>query len=271
MSTSGRLGTLVSFFWLLTFFKNNFYKKLFQEHYQSVKQFGSRSNTHILSDLIWVQTVCKGNQQTTKVKTICMVIIVHVFCHSQIYFIKNIFQELLQSIKQFGSRSGPDVIKAFSCSTQPSIHFIILKNVKMSTIVGILTIINMINITSESLTRNIIIFQHFSDCELLKFHAQLSWAYKKFYNFGARPDMSRCFCFSDGSLNGWMPMAIQYRSYHFKTGKKGEKWLPVTTFVVSSRLLMFLAYIANNMDPDQTDYLGAVWSGFIVLASMKKI
>ena len=28
---------------LLTFFKMNFFKKIFQEHYQSVKQFGSRS------------------------------------------------------------------------------------------------------------------------------------------------------------------------------------------------------------------------------------
>ena len=28
---------------LLTFFKMNFFKKFFQEHYQSVKQFGSRS------------------------------------------------------------------------------------------------------------------------------------------------------------------------------------------------------------------------------------
>ena len=37
------------------------------------------------------------------------------------------------------------------------------------------------------------------------------------------------------------------------------------------RLLMFLiAYIANNMDPDQTAPFGAVWSGFIVFASMIK-
>ena len=28
--------------------------------------------------------------------------------------------------------------------------------------------------------------------------------------------------------------------------------------------------IANNMDPDQTAPLGAVWSGFIVFASMIK-
>ena len=28
-----------------------------------------------------------------------------------------------------------------------------------------------------------------------------------------------------------------------------------------------VAYIANNMDPDQTAPLGAVWSGFLVFAS----
>ena len=49
-------------------------KKIIQEYYQSVKQFGSRSGTtkirpDILSGLIWIQTVCKGYQQTTKVAT----------------------------------------------------------------------------------------------------------------------------------------------------------------------------------------------------------
>ena len=43
------------------------------------------------------------------------------------------------------------------------------------------------NTLSESLkARNIYIFQHFSFYEQLKIHAQLSWARKKFYNFGAR-------------------------------------------------------------------------------------
>ena len=35
--------------------------------------------------------------------------------------------------------SGPEVIKLFSCSTQPSMKFFLLINVKMPTIVGILT------------------------------------------------------------------------------------------------------------------------------------
>ena len=44
---------------------------------------------------------------------------------------------------------GPEVIKLFSSSTQLSTKFILLINVKMPTIVGILTFISMINTTSE--------------------------------------------------------------------------------------------------------------------------
>ena len=38
-----------------------------------------------------------------------------------------------------GSKPGPEVIKLFSCSTQLSMEFFLLINVKMPTIVGILT------------------------------------------------------------------------------------------------------------------------------------
>ena len=52
---------------------------------------------------------------------------------------------------------------------------IMLINVKMSTIVGILTFISMINKTFESLkARKVYIFQYFSFYVQLKFHAQLS-------------------------------------------------------------------------------------------------
>ena len=50
---------------------------------------------------------------------------------------------------------GPGVINFFSCSTQLSMQFILLINVKMPTIVGILTFINRIK------ARKIYIFQHF--------------------------------------------------------------------------------------------------------------
>ena len=41
--------------------------------------------------------------------------------------------------------SGPEVIKLFPCSTQLSMKFILLINVKMPTIVGILTFMSLIN------------------------------------------------------------------------------------------------------------------------------
>ena len=53
---------------LLFFFsKLTFSEKFFREYHQSVKWFGSRSRPDILLGLIWVHTVCKGNQQTTPV------------------------------------------------------------------------------------------------------------------------------------------------------------------------------------------------------------
>ena len=53
----------------------------------------------------------------------------------------------------------------------------------MPTIVGILTFISMLNAKSETMkARKVGIFQQFSFYEQLKFHAQLSWARKKFYN-----------------------------------------------------------------------------------------
>ena len=68
-----------------------------------------------------------------------------------------------------------------------SMKFILLINVKMPTIVGILTFMSMINTTFNSLkARKVFICQHFSFYEQLQFHAQLRWAWKKFYNLRAR-------------------------------------------------------------------------------------
>ena len=72
-------------------------------------------------------------------------------------------------------RPGPEVIKLLPCSTQLSTKFILLINVKMPTIVGILTFISMINTTSERLkARNFFIRRYFSFCKQFKFRAQLS-------------------------------------------------------------------------------------------------
>ena len=61
----------------------------------------------------------------------------------------------------------------FPCSTQLSRNFTLLINVKMPTIVGILTFTSMINTTSGRLeARNFLICQYFSFYEQLKFRAQ---------------------------------------------------------------------------------------------------
>ena len=70
-----------------------------------------------------------------------------------------------------------EVIKLFSYSTQLSTKFILLINVKIPTIVGILTFISMINTISERLkARHFFICRYFSFYEQLKFHAQFSRA-----------------------------------------------------------------------------------------------
>ena len=84
--------------------------------------------------------------------------------------------------KQLRSKSGtticwpdPEVIEHFSYSTQLSTKFILLINVKMPTIVGILTFISMINTTGERLkTRNFFICRYFSVYEQLIFRVQLN-------------------------------------------------------------------------------------------------
>ena len=64
----------------------------------------------------------------------------------------------------------PEGYKLFPCSPQLSTKFIMLINVKMPTIVGILTFISMINATSERLkARNFVIPQYFSFYEQWNF------------------------------------------------------------------------------------------------------
>ena len=71
------------------------------------------------------------------------------------------------------SNANPDeitheVIKLFPCSTHMSTKFILRINVKMPTIVGILTFISRINTTSERLkARNFFICRYFSFYEQL--------------------------------------------------------------------------------------------------------
>ena len=71
--------------------------------------------------------------------------------------------------------SGPKVIKLFSCSAQLRLKFILLINVKMPTIVGILTFISRINYRLLSSKPSISIYLgYFRLYEQLKLQAQLS-------------------------------------------------------------------------------------------------
>ena len=90
----------------------------------------------------------------------------------------------LNALLQFGifaschfTRYGPDpeVIYFFSYSTQLSTKSILLINVKMPTVVGILTFVSMMNTTSgRCKTRNFFICRYFSVYERLKCRAELS-------------------------------------------------------------------------------------------------
>ena len=51
----------------------------------------------------------------------------------------------LEKVRKVHRRLGPDVTKLFLCSAQLRLKFILLINVKMPTIVGILTFISRIN------------------------------------------------------------------------------------------------------------------------------
>ena len=70
---------------------------------------------------------------------------------------------------------GLEVIKLFSCSAQLRLKFILLINVKMPTIVGILTFISRINYRLWSSKPLVSIYLgYFSIYGKLKFQAQLS-------------------------------------------------------------------------------------------------
>ena len=91
---------------------------------------------------------------------------------------KEIFQAKINCFEKFAPsvpRSGPKVIKLFLCLTQLSMKFILLINVKMPTIVGILTFISRMNIPSECFEQDkLVIFQYFTFYEQSKSRVQLS-------------------------------------------------------------------------------------------------
>ena len=76
-------------------------------------------------------------------------------------------------------------LKKISCSTQLSMKFFLLTNVKLPTIVGILTFMSRKNsILGLSEPEKSLISWYFYTYEHLKFHAQLSWAWNIFITSG---------------------------------------------------------------------------------------
>ena len=77
-------------------------------------------------------------------------------------------------------KSVPEVIKNFSCSTQLSMEFFLLINVKMPTIVGILTFMNMKNsIISLSEPKKMLNFQCFLNLRTFKISCSTELSMKK--------------------------------------------------------------------------------------------
>ena len=96
--------------------------------------------------------------------------------------------------------SSPMNIKK-TCSTQKSMKFILLINVKMPTIVGILTFISMINTTFETWeSKKLLYIQYFSFYKHLKYHAQLIEHEKSFYNLWTGLILHQLTCCSCDSL-----------------------------------------------------------------------
>ena len=72
-------------------------------------------------------------------------------------------------------KQGPEVIKLISCSARLRLKFILLINVKMPTIVGILTFMRRINYQLLSIEPEFSTdYNYFNINEQLKFHAQMS-------------------------------------------------------------------------------------------------
>ena len=110
--------------------------------------------------------------------TILQTITSHQFPNKLRSMIKeNAFRKLIisKSLETFYKASGPEVIKLFSCSTHLSMIFFLHINVKMPTIVGILTFMNMKNsIISLPEPKNAEFPVIFILMSIKDFHAQLN-------------------------------------------------------------------------------------------------
>ena len=90
---------------------------------------------------------------------------------------------ILKTVKFTKRILRPEVLKLFSHLTQLSTKFILFINVKMPTLVGILTFISMINATSEILeARHFFICRYFTFLCAVEILCSVELSIKKFYN-----------------------------------------------------------------------------------------
>ena len=145
-------------------FKN---QQIFWHFNPRILTFMSRINSTLSCVENENRLITSGLLLNTVKSTIQMIVIAAIYILGYLPYLILVIWRIFQP--------DPEVIKLFPCSTQLSKKFILLINVKMPTIVGILTFISMINTTSERLkARNLFICRCFSFYEQLIFRAQLS-------------------------------------------------------------------------------------------------
>ena len=94
-------------------------------------------------------------------------------CYVSMHFLSHL--EYVGALNLIASIPGPKVLKLFSCSAQLRLKFILLINVKMPTIVGILTFISKMNYRLWSSKPSISIYLGYFDYNVkYEFQAQLS-------------------------------------------------------------------------------------------------
>ena len=175
--------------------------------------------------------------------------------HFSIYTV--IYIRIIKLHRWIDWKSAPEVIELFSCLTQLSTKFILLINVKMPTIVGILTVISMINTTSERLkARNFFTFQYFSFYEHLKFCAQWGWAWKFFITSWPESDNGtiRVHHESEGGIENSVPRITNWHQEACQVVTNGDR---------EGRIYLSHPYINNGffflLTTKYLFYIGKTW------------
>ena len=113
------------------------------------------------------------------------------------------------NVPRDSEESGPEFINLFSCSTQLSMKFVLLINLKILAIFFKLLLCST-KLSKLSLVDHEKSFKFWYFYDQVKVHAQLSWAWKMSYNLGARStctfgilDSQRCKVYTYGQRRLW--------------------------------------------------------------------